>query len=106
MLNCSNFAGFSCVLSQGEAELLSGGRVQAYELSGRHYLEIQEVCAEDAGSYTCSVANSAGTATAAAELIVQGETTNQSQGGVIDHRVCCSWLSMSVPVEFVLFNSR
>lgn len=48
-----------------------------YERSGLHFLEIQEVCVEDAGSYTCLVINSAGTATATAVLNVQGETTNQ-----------------------------
>lgn len=51
-----------------------------YERSGLHFLEIQEVRAEDAGSYTCLVTNSAGTATATAPLNVQGETTNQSSG--------------------------
>ncbi|XP_014839628.1 PREDICTED: myosin light chain kinase, smooth muscle-like [Poecilia mexicana] len=57
---------------KGEAELQSSGRISVFELSGRHFLEIKEVQAEDAGSYTCSVTNSAGAATASAELIVQG----------------------------------
>uniref|UniRef100_A0A096LQL3 Ig-like domain-containing protein n=1 Tax=Poecilia formosa TaxID=48698 RepID=A0A096LQL3_POEFO len=56
---------------KGEAELQSSGRISVFELSGRHFLEIKEVQAEDAGSYTCSVTNSAGAATASAELIVQ-----------------------------------
>ncbi|CAK6974033.1 myosin light chain kinase%2C smooth muscle [Scomber scombrus] len=54
-----------------EAELQTGGRVTMYERSGLHFLEIKEVCLEDAGSYTCSVSNSAGTAAATAELSVQ-----------------------------------
>ncbi|KAM4731434.1 myosin light chain kinase, smooth muscle isoform 1-T2 [Anableps anableps] len=57
---------------KGETELQPCGRISVYELSGRHFLEIKEVQVEDAGSYTCSVTNSAGTATASAELIVQG----------------------------------
>lgn len=63
-------------VSQGEAELQSGGRVSVYERSGLHFLELKEVRAEDAGSYTCSISNSAGMATASAELTVQGETAN------------------------------
>ncbi|XP_008303089.1 myosin light chain kinase, smooth muscle [Stegastes partitus] len=59
-----------------EAELQSGGRVRIYELAGLHLLEIKEVCAEDAGSYRCSVTSSAGSATAIAELSIQGEPTN------------------------------
>lgn len=65
---------------QGEEELQSSGRISVFELSGRHFLEIKEVQVEDAGSYTCSVTNSAGAATASAELVVQGETTNQKPG--------------------------
>ncbi|XP_023192924.1 myosin light chain kinase, smooth muscle isoform X3 [Xiphophorus maculatus] len=57
---------------KGEAELQSSGRISVFELSGRHFLEIKEVQVEDAGSYTCSVINSTGAATASAELIVQG----------------------------------
>eukprot|EP00064_Thunnus_orientalis_P023004 superscaffoldBa00008289_g23228 len=56
---------------KGEAELQSCGRITMYERSGLHFLEIKEVCLEDVGSYTCSVTNSAGTATATAELNVQ-----------------------------------
>ncbi|TDH06478.1 hypothetical protein EPR50_G00113760 [Perca flavescens] len=65
---------------KGEAELQSCGRVRVYERSGLHFLEIQEVSAEDAGSYTCSVSNGVGTATATTTLTVQGEPTNQSPG--------------------------
>ncbi|MEQ2175960.1 hypothetical protein GOODEAATRI_023094 [Goodea atripinnis] len=63
---------------KGETELQPCGRISMYELSGRHFLEINDVQEEDAGRYTCSVINSAGTATASAELIVQGETTSRS----------------------------
>lgn len=49
-----------------------------YERSGLHFLEIKEVCVDDAGSYTCSISNHAGTVTATAELHIQGEPTNQS----------------------------
>ncbi|XP_045910375.1 myosin light chain kinase, smooth muscle-like [Micropterus dolomieu] len=63
---------------KGEAELQSCGRVHMYERSGLHFLEIQEVRAEDAGSYTCSVTNSAGTATATAVLNIQGVPDDSS----------------------------
>ncbi|XP_076602369.1 myosin light chain kinase, smooth muscle isoform X2 [Chaetodon auriga] len=64
---------------KGEAELQSCGRVSIYERSGLHFLEIQEVCVEDAGSYTCLVTNSAGTATATAVLNVQGVPEDSSR---------------------------
>ncbi|XP_027146998.1 myosin light chain kinase, smooth muscle-like [Larimichthys crocea] len=64
---------------KGEAELLSCGRRHTYERSGLHFLEIQEVCAEDAGSYTCLVTNSAGKATATATLHVQGVPDDSSR---------------------------
>ncbi len=70
-------------VSQGEAELQSCGRVSMYERAGLHFLEIQEVGVEDAGSYTCLVTNSAGTATATAALSVQGEATNHSSGSFL-----------------------
>ena len=58
---------------QGDVEIQSSGRYSMVERSGVHFLEIREVCVEDAGTYTCSVTNSAGTASATAELNVQGE---------------------------------
>ncbi|XP_070771208.1 myosin light chain kinase, smooth muscle [Enoplosus armatus] len=64
---------------KGEAELHSCGRVSMYERSGLHFLEIQEVCVEDAGNYTCLVTNSAGTATATAALNVQGVPEDSSR---------------------------
>ncbi|XP_036965131.1 myosin light chain kinase, smooth muscle isoform X3 [Acanthopagrus latus] len=64
---------------KGEAELQSCGRVSMYERSGLHFLEIQEVCVEDAGSYTCLVINSAGTATATAALNLQGVPEDSSR---------------------------
>ncbi|XP_037831939.1 myosin light chain kinase, smooth muscle isoform X2 [Kryptolebias marmoratus] len=57
---------------KGEAELQPSERIKVYELFGRHFLEIQEVHMEDAGSYTCLVTSSAGTAAASTELVVQG----------------------------------
>lgn len=39
-----------------------------------HFLEIRHMCSEDAGVYTCLVANNAGKASATAELIAQGNT--------------------------------
>ncbi|XP_041807381.1 myosin light chain kinase, smooth muscle isoform X3 [Chelmon rostratus] len=62
-----------------EAELQSCGRVSIYERSGLHFLEIQEVCVEDAGSYTCLLTNSGGTATATAVLNVQGVPEDSSR---------------------------
>ncbi|XP_074550631.1 myosin light chain kinase, smooth muscle [Halichoeres trimaculatus] len=64
---------------KGEAELQSCGRISVYERSGLHFLEIKDVCVEDEGSYTCSVTNSAGTATASATLSVQGVPENSSR---------------------------
>ncbi|KAF0026982.1 hypothetical protein F2P81_021719 [Scophthalmus maximus] len=67
------------------AGLQSCERVSVYERCGLHFLEIKEVCVDDAGSYTCSVTNSAGTATASAELHVQGvseDTTRAAQRSV------------------------
>ncbi|KAG7466950.1 hypothetical protein MATL_G00147860 [Megalops atlanticus] len=58
----------------GEVELQAGERLNMFEKSGIHFLEIRDVRAEDAGMYTCSVVNSAGKATATAELIIQGST--------------------------------
>lgn len=53
-----------------------------YERAGLHFLEIKDVCVEDAGSYTCLLTNSAGTATATVALNIQGEPANQSPGFV------------------------
>uniref|UniRef100_A0A669DKQ8 Myosin light chain kinase, smooth muscle n=1 Tax=Oreochromis niloticus TaxID=8128 RepID=A0A669DKQ8_ORENI len=80
---------------KGEAELQSGGRVSMYERSGLHFLEIKDVIVQDAGSYTCSISNGSGMATASAELTVQGETANQSRrqrggrSGVTEVRAAC-----------------
>uniref|UniRef100_A0AAQ5ZIP2 Myosin light chain kinase, smooth muscle n=1 Tax=Amphiprion ocellaris TaxID=80972 RepID=A0AAQ5ZIP2_AMPOC len=76
----------------GGAELQLGGRVSIYECTGHHFLEIQEVCAEDTGSYRCYVTNSAGSATATAELSVLGELTNQ------DGR----WGELNIKAQFLL----
>ncbi|KAK7940045.1 hypothetical protein WMY93_003371 [Mugilogobius chulae] len=73
---------------RGEAELENGGRVSMYERSGLHFLEIKEACAEDGGSYTCVVSNSAGSTTATAELSVQvssGESTRTEQQSDVTH---------------------
>lgn len=47
-----------------------------------HFLEIRHMCSEDAGVYTCLVANSAGKASATAELIVQGNTERETDTAV------------------------
>nr|XP_046216377.1 myosin light chain kinase, smooth muscle-like isoform X2 [Oncorhynchus gorbuscha] len=57
---------------KGDEELHASPHFNMFEKSGIHFLEIRDVCVDDAGMYTCSVANSAGKATATAELIVQG----------------------------------
>uniref|UniRef100_A0A674BTL2 Myosin light chain kinase, smooth muscle n=1 Tax=Salmo trutta TaxID=8032 RepID=A0A674BTL2_SALTR len=57
---------------KGDEELHASPHFNMFEKSGIHLLEIRDVCVDDAGMYTCSVANSAGKATATAELIVQG----------------------------------
>uniref|UniRef100_A0A674BU21 Myosin light chain kinase, smooth muscle n=1 Tax=Salmo trutta TaxID=8032 RepID=A0A674BU21_SALTR len=59
---------------KGDEELHASPHFNMFEKSGIHLLEIRDVCVDDAGMYTCSVANSAGKATATAELIVQGRT--------------------------------
>ena len=82
---CSDLPSCDWLLSppvQEEAELQSSGRISMYERAGLHFLEIKDVCVEDAGSYTCLLTNSAGTATASAALNIQGEPTNQSPGFV------------------------
>ncbi|XP_046902304.1 myosin light chain kinase, smooth muscle isoform X1 [Hypomesus transpacificus] len=60
---------------KGDVEIQSSGRYSMVERSGVHFLEIRDVCVEDAGTYTCSVTNSAGTASATAELNVQGSSS-------------------------------
>ncbi|KAL4608979.1 myosin light chain kinase, smooth muscle-like isoform X2 [Arapaima gigas] len=57
---------------KGEVELQHGGRFSTSERSGVHFLEVSDARAEDAGMYTCTVVNSAGKATATAELTIQG----------------------------------
>lgn len=61
-----------CFLCQGEEKIQMSDHYNTFERSGMHFLEICHVCSEDAGIYTCLVANSAGKASATAELIVQG----------------------------------
>lgn len=59
-------------LCQGEEKIQLSDHYNMFERSGMHFLEIRHVCSEDAGVYTCLVANSAGKASATAELTVQG----------------------------------
>ncbi|XP_041700041.1 myosin light chain kinase, smooth muscle isoform X3 [Coregonus clupeaformis] len=65
---------------KGDEELHTSSHFNMFEKSGVHFLEIQDVCEDDAGMYTCSVANSAGKATATAELNVQG---SGSEAGIL-----------------------
>uniref|UniRef100_A0A674ECL3 Myosin light chain kinase, smooth muscle n=1 Tax=Salmo trutta TaxID=8032 RepID=A0A674ECL3_SALTR len=58
---------------KGDEELHTSSHFNMFEKSGIHFLEIRDACVDDAGMYTCSVANSAGKATATAELNVQGK---------------------------------
>uniref|UniRef100_A0A8C7U5R8 Myosin light chain kinase, smooth muscle n=1 Tax=Oncorhynchus mykiss TaxID=8022 RepID=A0A8C7U5R8_ONCMY len=53
---------------KGDEELHTSSHFNVFEKSGIHFLEIRDVCVDDAGMYTCSVANCAGKATATAEL--------------------------------------
>uniref|UniRef100_A0A8C7H046 Myosin light chain kinase, smooth muscle n=2 Tax=Oncorhynchus kisutch TaxID=8019 RepID=A0A8C7H046_ONCKI len=68
---------------KGDEELHTSSHFNMFEKSGIHFLEIRDVCVDDAGMYTCSVANSAGKATATAELNVQGKILQPST-----HRLC------------------
>ncbi|XP_027020238.2 myosin light chain kinase, smooth muscle isoform X1 [Tachysurus fulvidraco] len=61
---------------KGDDELQSSDHYSMFERSGLHFLEIRCAHAEDAGTYTCLLANSAGKASATTELIVQGSDTN------------------------------
>ncbi|KAM6970665.1 myosin light chain kinase, smooth muscle [Aplochiton taeniatus] len=79
---------------KGEKELPLSGRFSVYERSGLHFLEVSEVCLEDAGSYTCSVTNNAGTATATVELMIQ-----VSAGGVSSGLPRVTWLKDGVAVR-------
>ncbi|XP_057191725.1 myosin light chain kinase, smooth muscle isoform X2 [Triplophysa rosa] len=60
---------------KGEEKIQMSDHYNTFERSGMHFLEICQVCSEDAGIYTCLVANSAGKASATTELIVQGTDT-------------------------------
>ncbi|XDV31052.1 hypothetical protein PO909_033825 [Leuciscus waleckii] len=64
---------------KGEDKIQPSDHYNMFERSGMHFLEIRHVCSEDAGVYTCLVANSAGKASATAELIVQGKRRVQKQ---------------------------
>uniref|UniRef100_A0A7N6C3D9 Myosin light chain kinase, smooth muscle n=1 Tax=Anabas testudineus TaxID=64144 RepID=A0A7N6C3D9_ANATE len=64
---------------KGSVELQARSRFSVFECSGLHVLEIRDVCAQDAGSYMCSITNAAGTATATAELSVQGVPDGSSR---------------------------
>ncbi|PIO30434.1 hypothetical protein AB205_0077200, partial [Aquarana catesbeiana] len=55
-----------------DVQLLSGERWKMYDKSGVHYLEIRDVCREDAGNYSVTVTNSCGRSSVCAELVVQG----------------------------------
>ncbi|KAL7881804.1 hypothetical protein AOLI_G00086520 [Acnodon oligacanthus] len=57
---------------KGDEELQSLDHYNMFERSGLHFLEIRCACSEDAGLYTCLLVNSAGKASATAELTVQG----------------------------------
>ncbi|XP_060785969.1 myosin light chain kinase, smooth muscle isoform X4 [Neoarius graeffei] len=61
---------------KGDDELQSSDRYSMFERSGLHFLEIHLAYADDAGMYTCLLANSAGKASATTELIVQGSGTD------------------------------
>lgn len=93
-----------CFLCQGEEKIQTSDHYNMFERSGMHFLEICHVCSEDAGIYTCLVANNAGKASATAELIVQGMDNNcyfliignfpkkmlNSQFSLICFLCCCS----------------
>ncbi|KAF7659755.1 hypothetical protein LDENG_00293820 [Lucifuga dentata] len=84
---------------KGEAELQSSLKINMYEHSGLHFLEIKEVQLEDAGSYTCMVTSMAGTSSASAELSVQGEKTDhQPANGHV-------WVLGTVQKDFHMFPS-
>uniref|UniRef100_A0A8C7U036 Myosin light chain kinase, smooth muscle n=1 Tax=Oncorhynchus mykiss TaxID=8022 RepID=A0A8C7U036_ONCMY len=75
---------------KGDEELHTSSHFNVFEKSGIHFLEIRDVCVDDAGMYTCSVANCAGKATATAELNVQGKilqpSTHRFNGLLADRR--------------------
>ncbi|XP_016098877.1 myosin light chain kinase, smooth muscle-like [Sinocyclocheilus grahami] len=56
---------------KGAETIQQSDHFNMFERSGMHFLEIRHMCSEDAGVYSCLVANSAGKASAAAELIAQ-----------------------------------
>uniref|UniRef100_A0A8C1TLV7 Myosin light chain kinase, smooth muscle n=1 Tax=Cyprinus carpio TaxID=7962 RepID=A0A8C1TLV7_CYPCA len=67
---------------KGEEKIQQSDHYNMFERSGMHFLEIRHMCSEDAGVYTCLVANSAGKASATAELIVQGNTERETDTAV------------------------
>uniref|UniRef100_S4RZZ8 Myosin light chain kinase, smooth muscle n=1 Tax=Petromyzon marinus TaxID=7757 RepID=S4RZZ8_PETMA len=56
---------------KGDTELHNDGHFKVYEKSSLHFLEVLDVKEEDSGVYTCTITNSAGKASASAELIIQ-----------------------------------
>uniref|UniRef100_A0A4W5NXE3 Myosin light chain kinase, smooth muscle n=1 Tax=Hucho hucho TaxID=62062 RepID=A0A4W5NXE3_9TELE len=79
---------------KGDDEIHTSSHFNMFEKSGIHYLEIRDVCVDDAGMYTCSVANSAGKATATAELNVQGKILQPST-----HRVKMPTVGVQSPPQ-------
>ncbi|XP_048868684.1 myosin light chain kinase, smooth muscle isoform X1 [Brienomyrus brachyistius] len=71
---------------KGKLDLCGDSRFSAFHKSGVHFLEFHDVRPEDAGEYTCVVVNSAGKASATAELTVKGtctETNSNSSPGAV-----------------------
>nr|XP_015214260.1 PREDICTED: myosin light chain kinase, smooth muscle isoform X1 [Lepisosteus oculatus]XP_015214261.1 PREDICTED: myosin light chain kinase, smooth muscle isoform X1 [Lepisosteus oculatus] len=65
-----------------DIELQESDHFNIFEKSGIHFFEIRNLQTEDAGLYTCSVVNTAGKATASAELIVQSSSTKSEMSPV------------------------
>ncbi|KAL0963763.1 hypothetical protein UPYG_G00313190 [Umbra pygmaea] len=82
---------------KGDEVIQPSSHFTMFEKSGIHFLEIRDACMEDAGTYTCSVANSAGKAMAMAELNVQG---TGSDAGILARAAMASPVPMTTdPVE-------
>uniref|UniRef100_A0A8C1IUQ4 Myosin light chain kinase, smooth muscle n=1 Tax=Cyprinus carpio TaxID=7962 RepID=A0A8C1IUQ4_CYPCA len=97
---------------KGEEKIQQSDHFNMFERSGMHFLEIRHMCSEDAGVYTCLVANSAGKASAAAELIAQGNTEGyrltekQIRLSKESHGIRRAWDSFRAPEEIPEASQR
>uniref|UniRef100_A0A8D2LG54 Myosin light chain kinase, smooth muscle n=1 Tax=Varanus komodoensis TaxID=61221 RepID=A0A8D2LG54_VARKO len=67
---------------KGEIQVQKDDRFNMFEKAGIQFLEIRNAQLADAGTYTCTVMNSAGKASVSAELMVQGMFRRATSNGI------------------------